>query len=389
MASIEEQARAIVGELLPSKSKDKYKKNYEKFMAWHRENDISENDFSENVMLVYFDELKKTYAPSSIWCIYSMLRTSIECNHNVSINYPKLHTLLKQFSVGHNPKKSNVFEGDHVMRFLNEAPDQDHLALKVILILGIYGATRADELTKMVLADIQVQGDVYLVQIPHTKNYFPRSFTIEQEYATYLRKYLAIRSQVSSSGRLLMAYRNGKCTSQPIGKNKILGAPKSIAEFLCLPNPDSYTGHSFRRTSATLLVKSGDADLLTLKQHGGWRSSAAAEGYLKRSVSNKRKIGRMISKQVKTASETATSSSAFKQDVAVSDNSLETCTYINVQDPLGTCSNINVQPPSSPAIVGRDDVDDVMIRSQVVSITRSVVTYDNKENIDASNVAKR
>ncbi|KAJ6639909.1 hypothetical protein Bhyg_12656, partial [Pseudolycoriella hygida] len=45
-----------------------------------------------------------------------------------------------------------------INRFLTEASDLDHLATKVILVLGIYGATRADELTKLVLKDIEVQG---------------------------------------------------------------------------------------------------------------------------------------------------------------------------------------------------------------------------------------
>ncbi|XP_026331776.1 hemicentin-1-like [Hyposmocoma kahamanoa] len=65
--------------------------------------------------------------------------------------------------------------------------------------------------------------------------------------------------------------------------------PKEIAKFLNLPDPDLYTGHSFRRTSATLLADSG-ADLLTLKRHGGWRSSTVAESYVEDSVRNKSNI---------------------------------------------------------------------------------------------------
>jgi hypothetical protein len=46
-----------------------------------------------------------------------------------------------------------------------------------------------------------------------------------------------------------------------------------------------YTGHSLRRTSATLLVDEG-GDLTTLKRHGGWRSSFVAEGYIEESINN-------------------------------------------------------------------------------------------------------
>lgn len=44
------------------------------------------------------------------------------------------------------------------------------------------------------------------------------------------------------------------------------------AQFLKLPDPLAYTGHCFRRTSATLLVNGG-SDILQLKRHGGWKSS--------------------------------------------------------------------------------------------------------------------
>ncbi|KAJ6642738.1 hypothetical protein Bhyg_07692, partial [Pseudolycoriella hygida] len=131
-------------------------------MEWHRTKGIEENDFSEKVMLVYLDHLHNKYAPSSIWCFYS-----IQCNHNV-------------------PKNSNVLEGPDINRFWTKASDLDHFATKVILVLGIYGTTRADELTKLVLKDIEVQGAVYLVKIPDTKNKLPRSFTIEQEYAAFV-----------------------------------------------------------------------------------------------------------------------------------------------------------------------------------------------------------
>lgn len=60
-----------------------------------------------------------------------MLRTTIQRNHNVDINYPKLHTLLKKYSVGFKPKKSNVFEARDIASFLSEAPDDAFLVIKV------------------------------------------------------------------------------------------------------------------------------------------------------------------------------------------------------------------------------------------------------------------
>ena len=56
--------------------------------------------------------------------------------------------------------------------------------------------------------------------------------------------------------------------------------PNVIASFLKLTNPELYnTGHSFRRTSATLLIEAG-GDITAVKKLGGWKSTTVAEGYI-------------------------------------------------------------------------------------------------------------
>ncbi|KAF2903751.1 hypothetical protein ILUMI_02427, partial [Ignelater luminosus] len=103
----------------------------------------------------------------------------------------------------------------------------------VALIFGIAGALRREELYKMTLEDINDTGTVLIITIPDSKTHIQRRFT-----------------------------------------------------YLSLPNPDHYTGHAFRRSSASLLVDSG-GDLIQLKKHGGWKSNAVAEGYVDESVQNK------------------------------------------------------------------------------------------------------
>ena len=74
---------------------------------------------------------------------------------------------------------------------------------------------------------------------------------------------------------------------------------KTIASYLQLADPESYTGHSFRRSSATLLADSG-ADLVTLKRHGGWKSSTIAEGYVEDSFNQKKKVCQQITSSITT-----------------------------------------------------------------------------------------
>lgn len=89
--------------------------------------------------------------------------------------------------------------------------------------------------------------------------------------------------------------------------------PKIVASYLKLKDAESYTCHTFRRTSATLLADSG-ADLLTLKRHGCWKSSAVAEGYIEDSITSKAKIAKKLSNSVFG---TSGSSIAAKENIPV------------------------------------------------------------------------
>ena len=71
-----------------------------------------------------------------------------------------------------------------------------------------------------------------------------------------------------------------------MGSNLFYRVSETVANFLQLKNADSYTGHLFRRSSATFLVESG-GDLMTVKKHGGWKSSTVAEGYIDESVAQR------------------------------------------------------------------------------------------------------
>ncbi len=50
-------------------------------------------------------------------------------------------------------------------------------------------------------------------------------------------------------------------------------------KFLQLADEDRYTGHCWRRSSATILADAG-GDKLLLKRHGRWTSDSVAEGYI-------------------------------------------------------------------------------------------------------------
>ncbi|KAJ8974798.1 hypothetical protein NQ317_007638 [Molorchus minor] len=166
-------------------------------------------------------------------------------------------------------------------------PDDKYLMFKVVAVMGILGACRREELCQMSLNNIEDLGNTLVVNILDSKTRVSRTFTVITEtYIDLYRKSLALRPAHVNHQRLFIKYTSNKCTIQPVGIN-IFG--KMPFRFLKLPNSELYTGHCFRRTSASLLADSG-ATLCTIKRHGGWKSSSVAEGYLENSLENKKWI---------------------------------------------------------------------------------------------------
>lgn len=100
------------------------------FMTWRIKRNV--NSFSENVLLVYFEEMSKTMKSPTLWTNYSVLKTTLNVKHGIDISqYKKLYSLLKQKSVGYNGKKAKVFSTDEIKTFIDEAPDNTHLLIKV------------------------------------------------------------------------------------------------------------------------------------------------------------------------------------------------------------------------------------------------------------------
>lgn len=168
-----------------------------------------------------------------------------------------------------------------------------------MFIIGLSGACRREELKDLLVENVTDQDQVFRIVIPNTKTKIAREFFVTSgsvegvNMVELTRKYAALRPKHAAHSRFFVSYRNNKCTTLPVGIHTFGNMPKLIATFLKLPNPEEYTGHSFRRSSASLLADSG-ADIQTVKRHGGWRSNTVAEGYIENSAENKKKISAAI-----------------------------------------------------------------------------------------------
>lgn len=128
-----ESATTATMNLLPTKSMEQYLKEYNIFMDWRIKKDI--NSFSERVLLAYFEMKSKMWKSSTLWSTYSKLKSTLMVNNNIDISkYSKLIAYLKNKSTGYKPKKSKTFSREEMYKFLMQAPDDNYLMHKVLLI---------------------------------------------------------------------------------------------------------------------------------------------------------------------------------------------------------------------------------------------------------------
>lgn len=298
--SLKETADAAVADLVPQRSKRQYEKAFNDFQAWCSARGVRNGYLSENIVIAYLGELSSRYAPSTLWSIFSMLKSTLLVHSGKDIKgFEKVHAFLKRKSGNFTAKKSEVFSRENIMEFLSRAPDDQYLAVKLAMLFGIFGACRKGELAKMKVNDITDHDDHLFIRVPETKTGVPRTFVVvghtDPVYNALLcyRKYVALRPSFSVDNpiqyRFFLKYGSGKCSRQPIGAHTFGKMPSEVATFLKLNNPLRFTGHALRRSAATLLADKG-IDIVNLKRFGGWKSDSVAEGYIGDSKQNKRKL---------------------------------------------------------------------------------------------------
>ncbi|CAH0553832.1 unnamed protein product [Brassicogethes aeneus] len=249
MSSDEAEESLTTTTNLPSASKKKYESVYKAFLDWHSLNNMSL--FTENVLLCYFSELAEKYKSTTLWVHYSMLRSTLLINKSINIEkFTKLRSFLKRKSQGYRPKKSKAFSNEEIQKFMTEAPEIKYLATKVALVMGSMGACRMKEMREMSVKDFEDIGTAVIVTVPDTKtNMSVRKFTITDIYYEIWKRYYNLRPPNTNHDAFFLKYHRGRYTTQRIGKNKFCEMGKEIAMFLNLPNPQSYTGLCFRRSS--------------------------------------------------------------------------------------------------------------------------------------------
>ena len=222
-------------------------------------------------------------------------------------NYSNVTLFLKQKSKLHKPKKASVFTREQMDEFLNSAPDNEYLQHKLVALLVIYGGLRKSEAVELLWEDIQNEANKLKVTIKVSKTDQSEQgfiyFAIGNQNKKlcpvyYFQMYKPLVNNPAPNTRLIRQHHNTKdsYTLQPRGKDWFSKIGITIATFLKLKGPDTYTFHTFRRTATTWLAAQ-QVSIITLKHFGRWKSSNVAEGYVAESDGTKMNIAEKIADQ--------------------------------------------------------------------------------------------
>ena len=182
--------------------------------------------------------------------------------------YPRLLILLKNYQYGYKPKQASAFTKDQIQRALQLPPDREPhewSLKKCAMSLGYCGGIRGIELRSLTYGCLEQDEEGLWVTFKQSKtqavvtNRFLIPFNNERPdlcFAKPIMEYKQLLEQSLPDLRpedplFFKPLKNGKFSRQVVGKHKLSDIGKEVATRLGLPNPESYTGHGWRRAAAT------------------------------------------------------------------------------------------------------------------------------------------
>lgn len=292
-------------ELMQCKSLSTYERWWRRYTEFKKERSLQ----TENIatFLEFMRDLNKTMKVSTMWqaasCINKYIKFDFQQDY---ITNHIFKSYMKKLQSAYCPVKSSILEMSDIEIYLADSDkSNENLVVKVAMICGVYGALRISEITYLNFEDFRKQGPNYVVTIRQSKTdqagcghefYITPSPRADVCPCAHISSYIALFAD--PTGRFFRKVKkDGKVTAQVLGVNTIGKFPRKIADFC--GKQGNYTGHCFRRSSATIVVDNG-ANALQLKRLGRWKSSTVAEGYVQNSKMAKIEVAGLVSGQSTT-----------------------------------------------------------------------------------------
>ena len=279
-----------VFEQIKDGSRKQYIKLWQDFKTFTVGHNFEDSQPGEENFITFFKHmrLEKKMATSTLWTHYSMLNSVMKRKYGSKIqDFPRVTMLIKGFpeDLKH---KALVLDEEDLKKFWSLKMDTAYWEVrKAIAITAVFGGLRMIECLNLELEKINRGPEGYTITHSRAKQRSDKmntKFVVPQEggFADILAIYLEkVKTRLGKyTGKVwYTGKKSATLTCQPMGRNMVFKVPHEIAELLGLPNPASYTFHSFRRTSATIAADSGSTTEQMVDFYG-WKNSSMCKEYI-------------------------------------------------------------------------------------------------------------
>ena len=310
----------LMNESYPAKSKVVYLKAFKLFEKFLKAKNQWQPDVvpSELQVLNYFYYLRHElrWAPTTLWSTYARVNAVMIRVYGVSLkSYARVANVLKSYDSGHTVKQASIFTPQQIEDFVSdpELSSKYWLVRKVVALIGYFGGFRNIELKSLKFENCKLDSMGYWFsfqrskqrgRLEHSSICVPRRqvdwipvvsdssrTALDFDPASLIDLYLAecqadfgcSRDELKGDFfRATHGEKGLKFTRLTLGKNTIGKVGVQAATELCLPNPENFTGHCWRRSCGTSASDSG-VNVTTLMGMMGWSSPKTAMVYVKKS----------------------------------------------------------------------------------------------------------
>ena len=310
----------LINESYPIKSRLVYLKAFKLFEKFLKSKNqwVADVVPSELQILNYFYHLRNDlkWAPTTLWTTYARINAVMIRVYGTSLKtYSRVASVLKSYDSGHSVKQASIFTPQQIEDFVTdpELSSKYWLVRKVVALTGYFGGFRNIELKSLKFENVECDEMGYWFtferskqrgRLEQSKICVPRRqpdwipvasdssrTALDFDPASLIDLYLAecqadlccTREELKGDFFRATHGENGqKFTKLTLGKNTIGRVGVQAATELCLANPESFTGHCWRRSCGTSASDSG-VNVTTLMGMMGWSSPKTAMVYVKKS----------------------------------------------------------------------------------------------------------
>jgi hypothetical protein len=287
-----DETNAQVQELMSKKStKDSFILAASRFLYWEaklkRDNGGATLVYNEDLLMKYVTEFLYNLSGRDGFCILDLgsffpelshVKKFLVLKHGAELHHTtRLNQFLKGLEKKHVPRKSDVFNFNHLLKFINRPFEISHASREnqesLIALFAFFSVARKSEVMTLMVSDVVVSTgmmDEITITLKRSKagvsskNYLIKcgGWALKKNWLEHVEQLrVTYGSEFGPNTRIWNRYETKirRFQQRPIGKNHVSDLAASLAAFNCLVG--NYSSHSFRRSAATCIANAGGSEL--------------------------------------------------------------------------------------------------------------------------------